>query len=440
MLLDFKVKNYKTFLDETTFTMNPDSSQESLSYSILSDEIEHKTTKALSSSVIYGANASGKTNIIGAMEVLRSIVLNGNICNSELVGSPNIARSKLELIPNNMAKGESVSFAISFTTDGMKVDFSLDLDLGTFLQSNYSRKILSEKLCINDVMIYHRNDKLFFGEGNEVERYISKKFASGDVFEIAQNSLNDEELFLTNGFKLIINKELATQVVRWFDEKFKIMYHSNLAYYKRNTNGLEKETVYIDSVLNKAVKDFGLSSTKIGLIVNESGDDTILCSVVENCEDKRSMLLPIEDFESYGTVRFIHLFPSITYAMTTGSTLVIDEFDASIHPMSLMSIINIFHNDELNKNNAQLIFNTHNPIFLNSNLFRQDEIKFVERDEKTLISSIYSLSDFKGENTVYPSDDYMNNYLISRYGAIKDVDFSTYFENLEEEKSDATNE
>ncbi|MNC79249.1 hypothetical protein D3C75_1316750 [compost metagenome] len=74
-----------------------------------------------------------------------------------------------------------------------------------------------------------------------------------------------------------------------------------------------------------------------------------------------------------------------------------------------MSIVNIFHNDELNTQNAQLIFNTHNPIFLTSNLFRRDEIKFVERDEETFSSTHYSLSDFgtSGEKAVRQGGDYI---------------------------------
>lgn len=107
-----------------------------------------------------------------------------------------------------------------------------------------------------------------------------------------------------------------------------------------------------------------------------------------------------------------------------------DEFDASIHPMALMNIISIFHNDEINKNHAQLIFNTHNPIFLDASLFRRDEIKFVERDEKTNNSVHYSLSDFKTANGIRKGEDYMNNYLANKYGAIKDVDFSSILEKV----------
>lgn len=109
-----------------------------------------------------------------------------------------------------------------------------------------------------------------------------------------------------------------------------------------------------------------------------------------------------------------------------------DEFDASIHPMALMNIVNIFHNDEVNINHAQLIFNTHNPIFLNSNMFRRDEIKFVERDEETHASTIYALSDFgtAGENGVRKGDDYMKNYFIDQYGAISDIDFTDLIKNV----------
>ena len=110
-----------------------------------------------------------------------------------------------------------------------------------------------------------------------------------------------------------------------------------------------------------------------------------------------------------------------------GGTLIVDEFDASLHPMVVMNIINIFHNNDINIKKAQLIFNTHNPIFLNSNLFRRDEIKFVERTDDTHISEIYSLSDFgtEGKYGVRNGEDYMKNYFINKYGAIKNVEFET---------------
>lgn len=147
---------------------------------------------------------------------------------------------------------------------------------------------------------------------------------------------------------------------------------------------------------------------------------------------RKELRFPAELFESYGTIRFVNMFPLVVNALLNGGTLIVDEFDASIHPMALMNIINIFHNDEINIHHAQLIFNTHNPIFLNSNLYRRDEIKFVERDEETHFSSHYSLSDFgtTGKSGVRKNEDYMKNYFVDRYGAIKDIDFTPIFEEL----------
>lgn len=97
--------------------------------------------------------------------------------------------------------------------------------------------------------------------------------------------------------------------------------------------------------------------------------------------------------------------------------------------MVLINIVNIFHNDEINTKGAQLIFNTHNPIFLNKAILRRDGIKFIEYEEEHKSSTIYSLSDFgtSGETGVRKTEDYMKNYFISKYGAIKDVDFSDIF-------------
>ena len=142
--------------------------------------------------------------------------------------------------------------------------------------------------------------------------------------------------------------------------------------------------------------------------------------------------LPADVYESFGTLRFIHLFPFIARAIHTGATLIVDDFDASIHPMVLMNILNLFHNDEINVKHAQLIFNTHNPIFLNSNLLRRDEIKFVERDPASHLSTLYALSDFgtAGEKAVRKHDDYLKCYMENQYGGISDVDFAPIFEKV----------
>jgi hypothetical protein len=165
-------------------------------------------------------------------------------------------------------------------------------------------------------------------------------------------------------------------------------------------------------------------------MVDGDNDEAKLYSYFK--KNNSTSAIPADVFESLGTIRFVNIFPLVIRTILNGGTLVVDEFDASIHPMALMSIINIFHNDDLNKHNAQLVFNTHNPIFLNSNLFRRDEIKFVERDDVSYLSSLYSLSDFgtSGKNGVRKNEDYMKNYFVDRYGAIKDIDFTPIFKAL----------
>ena len=183
--------------------------------------------------------------------------------------------------------------------------------------------------------------------------------------------------------------------------------------------------ISIVKTLNEAAKTFGINSNNLGFIKDEESNDSNLVSIFENPKT----VIPARIFESYGTIRFVNMFPFIIDALVSGGVLVIDEFDASIHPNALMNIINIFHNDEININHAQLIFNTHNPIFLNSSLFRRDEIKFVERDEISHCSIHYSLSDFDTTSTkngpgVRKDEDYLKNYFINKYGAIVDLDFS----------------
>lgn len=435
MLLEFKTKNYKSFTEETIFSMVAAPKQSGLDYSLLKQKIKTKTIKALCSSVIYGPNAAGKTNIIGAMDVMRAIVLRGNIRNSEEKSSPNPASSMLELIPNkNISQAKPVEFAIDFVEEGLNIHYAISMDLGLFLDEDYSRGILSEELSVNGEPIYSRNEKLNFGNFKNIKAYMTDAYKqnSESVIEISRDSLNREELFLTNGFKLLFSKELVKLITDWFANKFMVIYRADSMQIIKRFVDPQKQTVYVEKTINKAAKIFGINSNAVGYVVGEDDVDAKLCSIFEKKKEKKGIAIAAEMFESYGTIRFINMFPLVIRAMQTGGTLIVDEFDASIHPMALMNIVNAFHNDEINVKHAQLVFNTHNPIFLNSNLFRRDEIKFVERDDDTDGSVLYALSDFgtSGEKGVRKHEDYMKNYFISQYGAIKDIDFTPVFEEL----------
>lgn len=433
MLLEFKTNNYKSFRDELSFSLIPAPKQKGLDYSVLQVKTEKRDYKALCSAVIYGPNASGKTNIIGAMETFKVIVMRGSIRNEDDKSIPNAAANALELIPNNSITNVSpVFFSIKFIEENLLIEYSLEASIGKFLEVDAARKILSETLSVNGEMVFSRKNVLEFGSFTSIRAFLVNAFEQNaeGAASLAKSNLNDEELFLTNGFKTMFSAKLAALINNWLDNKFMVIYRADSLHLIRKFSDPRKKSIYIEKTLNEAASYFGINSNALGYVIEGEDAEAKLCSLFK--DKGKNTAISAELFESYGTIRFINMFPLVVNALLNGGTLVVDEFDASIHPMALMSIINIFHNDDINKKNAQLIFNTHNPIFLNANLFRRDEIKFVERDDETHFSTHYSLSDFgtTGKSGVRKNEDYMKNYFVSRYGAITDIDFTPIFEAL----------
>lgn len=414
-------------------SMIPAPKQKGLDYSILQQKIGSKTYKALCSSVIYGPNASGKSNIIGAMDTFKTILLRGNIRNSEKRESLNYAASSLELIPNREDGDAPVEFSIRLIEAGLLIDYGFAMEIGAFLERDAPRRVHSETLRINGELIFERRDHLAFGDFRVIHDYRVHEFEQNrsSLVSLAEANLMEDELFLMNGFKNLISARLVRVIQQWIQDRLIIIYHADAMRLSPKLPGNEKDSIYVDESLNEAMDCFGTNASGFGYIIRENTPNAQLVSMIQKGDGKeeKDLILPIDLFESYGTIRFLHLFPLILNAIQTGGTLVVDELDASIHPMAIMSIINVFHNDEINQKKAQLIFNTHNPIFLNANLFRRDEIKFVERDESSHVSTLYSLSDFgtSGSQGVRKQEDYLRNYFVDHYGAIKNVDFSDIF-------------
>ena len=435
MLLEFYAVNYRSFKEGFSFSMTPAPKQKGLDYSILNEKINGKNYKALSSAVIYGANASGKTNIIGAMDTFKNIVLRGNIKNTGLENSPNIASNSLELIPNSsLDEAKNTEFGIKFIEQGILIEYTVEINLGRFLDKDFNRKIIGEELRVNNNTIFTReNDSLKFDNLDKISNMLVSGFKNNEnsLMIIAESNIVCDELFLMNGFRTMFSLKLASLVSEWFINKFIVIYRADLMELRRVFNNPKEGAVYIEENLNQIAKQFGVNSSVLGYVTDKETNNPVLCSVFK----EKNIAIPAEYFESYGTIRFVNIFPVVMQALMTGSTLVVDEFDASIHPKAIASIINAFHDDSINKNKAQLVFNTHNPIFLNSNLFRRDEIKFVERDENG-VSEHYSLSDFKtsGKNGVRKNENFLLNYMENRYGAINDVDFHEILKEIVEEE------
>lgn len=437
MLLEFALSNYKCFKEEIVFSMIPNNRIQDLEYSILKKDLENgKSVRALSSAVVYGPNASGKTNLIGAMEVIKAIIKRGNIENELGEDTPNIAKNRLEFIPNYMSeKDEPTIFRIKFICNNEIVEYMLSVVIGNFLVPNQKRYIKEERLYVNEKLIFERElNKCHIENLSTISEYLPNKITGKNelqMLELAESNISSKDLFLCSQFKVLYSKNLVKLIQNWFEDKFKVIYSCN----RMSTRPVAKsddDEIIFDEAISNAIKEFGLLGNRVIFRKDKKTEKIEPVSLIETYIEEghsRGIIAESDFVESYGTIRLMDLFPILLDGFAEGKTIVIDEFDASIHPMALMNIINIFHDEDINKNNAQLIFNTHNPIFLSKNLFRRDEIKFMDVDEYTKLVEHYSLSDFgtQGSEGVRKEENYLDKYFVSKYGAIKDVDFSDIF-------------
>jgi len=431
MLLEFSVSNFKSFKEKAVFSMIPAPKIKDLEYSIIKEKIAGKTHKVLSSSVIYGPNASGKTNIITALYLLRKIIIKKNINEDE----DNDLLMFYPLIPNKDNSSDvpicfSIKFIEKIDDKSMIFEYNLDINVGGFLDENFrkiDKKIINEELLINNEYVFSRD------KNKEIDvnyKYINKLFKTkfDSKIELDKNNLSDADLFLYI-VGIQYTSKISNAIYNWFFNKLDVIYHADQVRLNRKSDvNSTNKIIKPNEFYQYALRDFGFCGKEYIFKVDD--DSTMLpASVVRNINGKE-LVIPSEAFESFGTVRFIDIFDIIIKVLESGKTLVVDEFDVSIHPMALLSIINLFHNDEINKNKAQLIFNTHNTIFLDKSVFRRDEIKFTEKTDDTSI--LYSLSDFKtsGRNSIRNTSDYQKGYFLGKYGAIKDVDFSDYVYNI----------
>ena len=420
MLLEFAIQNYKSFADEAVLSLEPAPKQKGLDYSVHAEKVGGRIVKGLSCAVIYGPNASGKTTLIGAMDTLRAVVSRGNIRDAADLGSMNRAAGQLSLIPNSSAaQPRPVRCSSKFTAHGPS--------------------ILEESLSVNGTRVFRRKpDSIELDTDPIASRLATGLEGKVDaVIDLAAN-LSSTDLFLTGVFKTFVSPAVSREVLGWFGDKLVTVYRADRVRALYRPAKMATSTPYIEKAVNEAARTFGISSNAVGYMVPEGESEPRLFSLFAG-DNGTGRALPAEDYESFGTLRFIDMFPLIAEAIETGATLAIDEFDASIHPMALMSILSVFHNDDVNTKGAQLIFDTHNPVFLNGNVLRRDEIKFVERDAKTGESQHYSLSDFgtAGPGGVRQGKDYMKGYFLDRYGAISDIDFTPVFEHIAQAEQEA---
>lgn len=436
MLIDYRFSNFRSFKEMTSLSMIA-GRQTTLNENL----IREYDLRIVPSAVIYGANASGKSNIIMSLAVMKDIVLSGSL-------EANVSNIKnLELYPFAYQESEKpMRFVIDFIDGGKRLEFGFEVEVSTFKKD--TRHIASEFLTYIDksdqkTNIYMREkDKIQINKDKKALNIIEFDEKLLKQFEKKINENIDEtELFLSRAFKSTISNELADMVLDFFKEKLVVV--SDFTLKKTNlTYSLEdspkKDFFAWNKILDGFVKNADFGPQGIVFKSNKSEDKETssmeLVSIYQYHDE--NVVIPAALMESRGTLKLVDFAIPFEKLFKSGGVFILDEFDAAIHPELIKGILTLFNDSDLNKANAQLIFTTHNPIYLNNKIFRRDQIRFVEKDTDSYESVIYSLADF-GAEEVRNDHNYLINYFKGKYGALPFIDFSKLLnQNSSEEDED----
>lgn len=425
MLIEFKLSNFRSFFGSSVFSMEASSIQE-FSKSI----IRKSDFRILPLNIVYGANASGKTNLFYALEILKNMIL---------TGKTNIGVDlEIKMFGNFWNGGllKDTNLEIKFLNDENLFEYSVSFFREDGNINNI--KISKEIFIINNKEIYRREkNSIEYTRGSKNQIYFNQEIIEN--FEASKKILNvglvDNELFISNGVYNLLNRDYLNSFHDWFQDKLNINLEFNNKPLNQIVNGFKipddvtlNDDLFslskIDSRITKFLKLAEVGDQEFHL--KNSNDKNHRNSVLYSKYYKEGVakyLLPSNVVESQGTLKLIDLIIPVFKTIDSGSVLVIDELDSSIHPSLISAVISIFTNSDINKNNAQLIFNTQNPIYINRNLVRRDEVTFIDKND--IGSEIYSLVDLARNDS-----DYLKNYLEGQYGAIKYIDLYEIFNGI----------
>lgn len=405
MLIQFNFENYKSYLNETSLDLTATNISE-LTSNLIYYKKNEKYLKAIS---IYGANSSGKSNILEAFKHMRNWVLKS----FELSGNKKVIPQKPFQFCEGGKKGK-VMFEVFFAINNNEYQYGYRAD---------DKKIYEEWLYKRDFRAKSKYILVFERDG--------QKFNLREELKKTQellNSINERTLLISILSNLQIEDAInvstwfqETNVVNFGDTTFEFLISKTLP--KVEFENPVQYKMFIDFL---TAIDVGIEGIKLEKITdneqldeNGKGNDSRykIFTQHRNTDTGELEIISLAD-ESSGTIKMISLYYFLNEALRYGRTLFIDEMDAKLHPLLTRYIVNLFQSEESNPNNAQLIFTTHDTNTLTKELFRRDQIWFVEKDTKG-VSSLYSLVEYKINNTKIRKDaTYNKDYLGGRYGAI----------------------
>lgn len=435
MLINFEFENFRSFKDKTTLSMKA-SSQTTFNDTLIRTD----GLRILPSAVIYGANASGKSNVIMALGRFQDIIMCGNISSDSLY--------ELELYPfAHDDEDKPIRFTVEFINK--HIHFKYGLGVLTNKLEHGNRKIVYESLSLvnksgsltnlfkrgeNSVSISDKAQALSFMD-------TTKDFISNIEDKLNKN-LDSTVLFLTSGFKSIISSKVADIVIDFFTDKLVIVedFPLHTAALTVGKNVPNKDFIIWNELLDTFVKAADFGPQKIYFRHNKSDDGQSgmlkLYSDYEKSDDT-VVSIPSQLMESRGTLKMIDFAIPFQKVLIDGGTLIFDEFDSALHSEIVKGIIALFGDNDLNTNGAQLIFTTHNPIYLNNKIFRRDQIIFIDKDATSYRSTLYTLASF-GSEEVRNDENYLINYFKGKYSSMPYIDFSLLLQKPEPSEKEDT--
>lgn len=403
MLVNFTVKNFRSFKEERTFSMEAASIKEHKE-----SVINRNNYNLLPVAVFYGANSSGKSNILISMLRMRSIVITSNSIN------PGQSLPYDPFALDETSKTQPTFFEIQFIYKETLYRYGFEYNKVEIVSEWLYEKKFGEK-----------EYELFIRSGEEIE-VNEKRFLEGKL--IKENNLTSpNRLFLSVVAQF--NGEKSKLIFEWF------LFLNGLSGLDDEKYGNFTSEVFLNEqysdIANKAQEffnDLQLGFSEFSVELGNKGDEDKAVMLDEltthNIYNQENEKIGTEKFskdkmESEGTKKVISLSGPIFATLKSGGILIVDELDAKLHPLLTRNIVLLFMDPEKNTNGAQLIFATHDTNLLDLAIIRRDQIWFAEKDNVES-TDIYSLVEFKDEEgkKVRNDCDIKCNYIKGRYGAI----------------------
>lgn len=417
MLLEFTVRNFLSIKDEVTLNMIA-SKDDSFYNNTFSYENDRNDRRALKVAVLYGSNASGKSNILKAMNFVSNFINKSH----EMQQGKSISRIPFRLDTNCL--DEPSEFKIIFIQSGIKY---------LYMFSVTETEVIEEYLYYypngRQSTIFERNkDNYKFTIDVERQAELKNKFHSKNKLFLATESLWEYDKakepfkWLSECFNVFIEHEdlesytggaiVENSITK--DVINKYMQYADMDIEDVNVNISKKEDVLSSEIFNTLSDDAKLRLFKV---FDENGTEFLDIKTTHIGVDKNGKPIKIPfnlSQESEGTQKYFGILGPFLDVLNNGYTIVIDELDIRLHTLLVIKLVGLFLDPNINKNNAQLIFTTHDTNLLDSNMLRRDQIWFVQKkgDKST---DLYSLYDFGGTRK---NEKIEKGYLQGKYGAI----------------------